>query len=508
MKITYGTAGFRYNHKIIEEIAFKIGIGLVLCSIFTNKRIGVMITASHNKYEDNGIKITDDKGEMISQQLEETMTRVVNSEFGEIPNLTVEIVIGQDTRKSGTKIKNLIIDGAKSVCDDVRIVDLGKVTTPEHHYYLHNNIKPWFNSYDDIQTQDFDRNIVFKQDQDYVDKYIDIYSKLEIDRPVVVDCANGVGYLTLSNILKGSEKESSISLVNIDTKKYTQLNNKCGSDYVMNNLTKDNVPYIGQEHNKLGVSFDGDADRIICYFEENDKMYLLDGDHISALILYYFTNVLKLGNGLIDISVIHTGYSNGAFIDFCEKKGINTICCPTGVKHLDKEARDKEIGLYFEYNGHGTCLFKDTFSILPLQPQKAIGCKLQSSCDFPKFDFLKQVFNQVVGDAIGTLAAILFILNETKLGLMDWYKLYDKRNCLNSKVQVKDKTVYKTNSLGTKLLEPQEIALNIRDVFDEEEVRGFIRPSGTEDIVRIYVEGDKTDDELKQIVEKIKKILI
>lgn len=466
MKITYGTAGFRYNHKIIEEIAFKIGIGLVICSTYTNKRIGIMITASHNKYEDNGIKITDDKGAMIGQRLEEIMEQVVNSENNKIidlnqndqniENTMVKIVIGQDTRKSGTSIKKLIINGAKSVCNNVIIVDLGKVTTPQHHYYLHNK---------------FDN---------YIDKYTDIYSKLEINIPVVVDCANGVGYLTLYKILNMSNKDSFINLSNTNTKKYSQLNNKCGSDYVMNNMT--NISDFGP--NKLGVSFDGDADRIICYFEENNKMFLLDGDHISALILYYLIDVLKIN---LNINVICTGYSNGAFIDFCKGKGINTRCCPTGIKHLDKKARNGDIGLYFEYNGHGTCLFNNCTA---------------------KVNFLKQVFNQVVGDAIGTLAAILFILNETNMSLMDWHKLYDKRNCLIAKVKVKNKSIYKTDSLGTTLLQPYKIALDLKNILNGINIRWFVRPSGTENIVRIYVEGNKTDDELGQVVDEIKKILV
>lgn len=451
MKVIFGTSGFRYNHKIIENISYKLGIALVKCSININNRIGVMITASHNQYEDNGIKITDDKGELLSKELEELMTKIVNSDdINYNIEDKVEIIIGQDTRESCNRIKRLIIEGAHSVCKNLSITDLNKVTTPEHHYYLVNT--------------------------DYKDKYKKIYEKLNINIPVIVDCANGVGYLSLYKILRGS----TISLVNTSVNTYNKLNNMCGSDYMMNNIMKNNISFI--KPYSLGVSFDGDADRIVCYFIEDNKKYLLDGDHISALILYYLNSILKLKD---EISVIHTGYSNGGYIDWVKNKGIETICCPTGVKYLDRVARNKKIGLYFENNGHGTCLINTDLNI-------------------PKLNKLKQMFNQVIGDAIGTLASILFILDETNLTLMEWYNLYDKRNYLNDKIKVKDKSIYKTDLLGTTLLEPKDISNKLNNILDENNVRGFIRPSGTEDIIRIYVEGD---NDLRSVTKKIKALL-
>ena len=474
----YGTAGFRYNSTIIEKIAFKIGKGLVLCALLTNNTIGVMITASHNNYNDNGIKITDNNGRMISKDLEDIMTHIVNLKYIRTYNYIsnffkkhkniielnpiINIVIGQDTRNSGENIKNLIIDGINSIYDYINIIDLQKVTTPEHHYYVNN------------MTCNF-------IEKNYIDKYTNIYSKLYINHQVIVDCANGVGYLTLAKIIKLSNKESFVNMINTNISNYKKLNYKCGSDYIMNNLIKQKINHL--ETNKLYVSFDGDCDRIICYFKENDILYLLDGDHISALIIYYINTVLKIS----EIDVIHTCYSNDAFINWVKKQNIKTKCCPTGVKYLDKEARNKKIGIYFEYNGHGTCLF--------------------NNISFTELFFLRDIFNQVVGDGIATLAGILFILNENNIKLIDWYNLYKKNNCIHDKIIVKDKLIYKTNDLGTKLLQPNNIVEQVENIINNENIKCIIRPSGTEDILRIYIEGYKSDDKLNKIMDKIKRII-
>ena len=67
---SYGTSGFRYNEDIMIRISERIGIaiGAVILSInhnTVNKYLGLMITASHNQYTDNGIKLINYDGDMI-----------------------------------------------------------------------------------------------------------------------------------------------------------------------------------------------------------------------------------------------------------------------------------------------------------------------------------------------------------------------------------------------------------------------------------------------------------
>lgn len=58
------------------------------------------------------------------------------------------------------------------------------------------------------------------------------------------------------------------------------------------------------------------------------------------------------------VGVVQTAYANGASTDFIrESLRLETACTPTGVKHLHHVAKEYDIGIYFESNGHGTVLF-------------------------------------------------------------------------------------------------------------------------------------------------------
>ena len=331
MQYSYGTSGFRFNHEIMYKIAEKIGMAIALLANQKNQALGIMITASHNPYEDNGTKIVDCDGCMIPKIDEEYFTKYVNSNNKiECSNLSSKVIIGWDTRFSSPKIKNLIIKGIISIdnSSEIRCIDL--VTTPQLHYEvykLNNNIS-----------------------EDYIDSLNIIKSKI----PVIVDCANGVGTITMNKIINYL-KISNITLINTDIYNHKKLNYNCGSDYVCTKLYLD----CNTSNNfKLHVSFDGDADRIVFYYY-NQTLNLLNGDKISALISYYIMKNMENNN--INIGVIHTGYSNSNFIKFINSLGSNikTVRTATGVKNLHREAQKFDIGIYFEANGHGTTIFNN-----------------------------------------------------------------------------------------------------------------------------------------------------
>ncbi len=75
----HGTSGFRFNEEELDKIAFRVGIVTCIKSKSLELPFGVMITASHNKYTDNGFKIASLDGEGINDFWEEIYENIINS---------------------------------------------------------------------------------------------------------------------------------------------------------------------------------------------------------------------------------------------------------------------------------------------------------------------------------------------------------------------------------------------------------------------------------------------
>ena len=68
--MSYGTAGFRAAHNTLDRVCFRVGMLSAVVSI-SEGITGVMITASHNLGNDNGVKITNKHGSMLDKQWED-----------------------------------------------------------------------------------------------------------------------------------------------------------------------------------------------------------------------------------------------------------------------------------------------------------------------------------------------------------------------------------------------------------------------------------------------------
>lgn len=79
VKLSYGTAGFRADASILQSTVHRVGILAALRSLKTQSVIGLMITASHNKITDNGVKIADPSGGMLSQDWEPFADQLANA---------------------------------------------------------------------------------------------------------------------------------------------------------------------------------------------------------------------------------------------------------------------------------------------------------------------------------------------------------------------------------------------------------------------------------------------
>ena len=130
-----------------------------------------------------------------------------------------------------------------------------------------------------------------------------------------MDCANGVGVLSLEKFIPVLGNSLTVLPVNDAISTPGALNNACGADYVK---TQQKLPPSLESHlhpGQRGCSFDGDADRLMYfYLDERGRFQMLDGDKIASLIAAFIVELVKSA-GLEDkikVGVVQTAYANGA----------------------------------------------------------------------------------------------------------------------------------------------------------------------------------------------------
>ena len=182
-----------------------------------------MITASHNPAEDNGVKLINNYGEMISSNDELFMTNYVNNstsnedveQLQNIQTITPEIYIGYDSRESSPELCNIIIQGIQTIDNNKSIIhNIEHITTPGMHYELYksnNGVIP------------------------YVEYLAALVTTLNNSRHIICDCANGIGSKILQDVCKLNKNHNIYTLVNTNMNDFNKLNNDCGSDFVVNN---------------------------------------------------------------------------------------------------------------------------------------------------------------------------------------------------------------------------------------------------------------------------------
>ena len=94
-ELSYGTAGFREDAGLLMSTCHRMGMLAVLRSKNMGKIVGVMITASHNEVSDNGLKIIDPKGDMLSQKWETYAMQLANASQDKVVEVLDSIVAAE-----------------------------------------------------------------------------------------------------------------------------------------------------------------------------------------------------------------------------------------------------------------------------------------------------------------------------------------------------------------------------------------------------------------------------
>ena len=310
--------------------------------------------------------------------------------------------------------------------------------------------------------------------------------------PVVkLDGANGVGALKVKVLAK--QLKGTLSLVICNDGSSGKLNEKCGADYVK--LYQRAPDGMDINPGDRCVTFDGDADRVLYfYYDKDHKFHLLDGDRIATLVVGYLKEKLDKTGVVLDrgLGIVQTAYANGNSTSYAESTlGVPVACTKTGVKHVHHKAEEFDIGVYFEANGHGTALFTNNV----VRKMKAVVQDTDASTE--KCKAAKQVLslidlvNQTVGDAMSDMLVVESILHEKGWSLEDWAAVYTDLPNRQRKVAVKNRNVIETTDAERKVTAPQGLQDEIdKLVSGYKNARSFVRPSGTEDIVRVYAEAD------------------
>eukprot|EP01029_Cantina_marsupialis_P028693 TRINITY_DN777886_c0_g1_i1.p1 TRINITY_DN777886_c0_g1~~TRINITY_DN777886_c0_g1_i1.p1 ORF type:complete len:558 (+),score=202.79 TRINITY_DN777886_c0_g1_i1:28-1701(+) len=500
--LKYGTAGFRDEASLLDSTMIRMGLLAALRSCKTNGAvIGVVVTASHNPEQDNGAKIVDPDGGMLTRSFEQHCEALANAPTGKIVdtiqaiiekehidiNVRPTVFVARDTRKSSSHLCELVRDGALSM--KANVMDFGEMTTPQlHHCVKYYNLSS--------EAKDSEEAEQFKNwacEEGYFKKVESKFCELIGDNEfspsrLIIDGANGIG------ASKAFKLRDIFPSLNIEVRNVGsgRLNHHCGAEFLQKKrlipqeFSADNV---GPEDRCC--AYDGDADRIV-YFRFNDEgaMEIIDGDRIAVVYTLFLRELLQKANleKSVNLGVVQTSYANGSSSRFMKEQDFEIGIAKTGVKFVHHKALEYDIGVYFEANGHGTVVFRDE-TVDCIKEVIKTGNKSEADAA-QKLLLCSELINQAVGDAMACMLLFEAILITKKWTLADIMGFYTEVPSFQAVVKVADRAIVVPNDNETALEEPAELVAELERLCAEYEFgRVNVRPSGTEDVVRVYVEA-------------------
>jgi len=355
--------------------------GLAMLTKAMKANMGIMITASHNPYYDNGLKLFGPDGLKLSDKIEKKIERLIDK-----------------------KIANNLSKSKK----------LGRVKRLE------------------------------SANQDYIKILKKNFSK-EFNLKglrIVIDCANGAGYKAGPELLKSLGAK----VIAIGIKPNgLNINKNCGSTFP-------NKIKFAVRKNKahIGISLDGDADRIIMCDEKGE---IIDGDQIIAALALRWKNKKMLRGG-----VIGTLMSNYGLEKFFKSEKISFIRANVGDRYVKEKMQKNNFNLGGEQSGH---IILGKFA--------------------------------TTGDGLLVALEVLFSLRKGKKA-SDFFDCFKKTPQILENIEVKDKSII--NDVGVKK--------SIKNA--EKIMRGhgriLVRKSGTESKIRVMGESEN-----KKLLQKCLNII-
>ena len=388
--------------------------------------------------------------------------------LGESDKNVKKVLIGRDTRISGKKIEEFLCAGFKKLeikCDFIGIVstpmisfytkklkyDFGIMISASHNPYFDNGIKIFKKNGEKLEDEEelniekkIDKNLVESVDLKKVNEKIISFHEYEnfltekfnnlmsSDLKVFVDCANGSLYKFAPYFLK----KIGVKVTSYATKPNgININDRCGAMYP-NNLSKLTL----KNKADIGISFDGDADRVIVSDEQGN---ILDGDILMAVICSYE----KRKKGLIK-SVVTTKMSNLSFREYISSLGIEVHLSDVGDRNVIQKMKDTRTSIGGEPSGH--LVFSD---------------------------------NGYCGDGLLTSLYLISILLETRKKVSYFYEhlfLKNSQHLVN----------LKTKKCPQQILDDSKLVTLKRKVISKyPNVDFLLRKSGTENLLRVMVQS-------------------
>ena len=397
---------------------------------------------------------------------------------------TKRILVGKDTRRSGYMIENAIVSGLTAVGFDV--IQIGPMPTPaiafltenmhcdagimisaSHNPYYDNGIKFFdgegnkLNRDKEVEIESIYENLELLESSQVTDKEIGKSKRIDdvigryivhiknsfpksltlAGKRVVIDCANGAGYIVGPTILQ--ELGADVVVIG-DKPDGFNINEGCGAMHP-ENLAK----VVLESRADVGIALDGDADRLVMVDEKGD---VIDGDMLMGVLAVYLKKQGKLsGEGMVA-----TVMSNQGLGEYLTSEGLTLHRSSVGDKNVVEMMHTHGINFGGEQSGH--VIFSD---------------------------YAK------TGDGISSALQALAYLVGTEQKASEAFNPYVSYPQMLVNLLVEEKRDFATIK-GLDVLKEKVESLGMRHLF---------RYSGTENKIRLLLEG-KDEEQLEEMMDE------